>query len=151
MTNKNDFSKDGMICEWQAIAIRLDPDYDIQKYFQKSYKELKILAEKQPKRFLPIVMLDAHKCAKCKKVFHWENPDGIVYIPDLWGYWGEDMPEEEAFLFFMDIPNLSDIAICKACQFRMVKRYQAIRYCLMAARRREKLENELNAREAEQE
>jgi hypothetical protein len=142
MTNKNDFSKDGMICEWQAIAIRLDPDYDIQNYFQKSSKAVKELAEKQPKRFLPIVMLDAQKCAKCKKAFHWESENTIAYIPDRWGYWGEDMPEEEAFLFLLDIPDLSDIAICKPCQLSMVKRYHAIRYCLMAARRREKLESE---------
>lgn len=142
MMTETDFSKDAIARKWQEKALRLDPDGDIQNYFSRHSLELIRIAGFQPKRFISGIFADADECSKCNKEFDWFDPAQIAYIPQLEGYLGLSMPEDERDLFFLDVAYLAETVICQDCMRVMLRRYLSLVCCARAAKRRERLEKE---------
>ncbi len=122
---------------WQEKALDLAGD-EIRPFFSPYVTDGEIMRARMaiPSRYLAMVDFLAGECVECGYEFDWLKPGEVCYLEEHFHYGGEDVPEEERALFFLDNGNLSDF-ICEGCKQKKARYYLAMEYCLCSAQARE--------------
>lgn len=132
---------------WQKKALDLAGD-EIRALFSPHVTAGEIMRARLaiPARFLPMVDFLAGECVECGYEFDWLKPGEVCYLEERFHYGGEDVPEDERVLFFLDNGNLSDF-ICESCKQEKARYFLALEYCLLSARAREQEQRQVKRQE----
>jgi hypothetical protein len=117
----------------QRQALQLAGE-EVRQYFRASWLKIADIKSHIPSRFMGIVAVDVSECVECGQKFDWQDPATQAYIAEGADFGGQDLPDELAKKFFLDI--WIEEVLCRTCVQKKLDLYLALEKCEKSAWRR---------------